>query len=134
RGVGPRVDGSGRGERHALHLEREALVADPLRAPLELAAAPAALHAQLADPRALPVGRVQLVAFGNRAWHAGGQHVRGRARRGAHSVSSVPRSMLETGVTIGPEMTRPTRASFTWLVDSPRSCRTASICSSSPCM
>src|SRR5262245_29760114 len=130
----PGVDTSARRDRHPLHVEGEALVADPLRPPLELAAAAAALHAQLAGPRAFPVGRVELVRFGDRARQAGGQHVRRRAGRGAHSISSGPSSMLETGVTMGPEMTRPTRASFTWLVDSPRSWRTASIWSSSPCM
>ena len=41
---------------------------------------------------------------------------------------------LETGVTIGPEITIDTSASGTWLVDSPRICRTASISSSRPCM
>jgi len=42
--------------------------------------------------------------------------------------------MLDTGVTIGPEMTIATRAPGTGFGDCPRSCRTASICSSSPCM
>ena len=37
-------------------------------------------------------------------------------------------------VTIGPEMTIATRAPGTGFGDCPRSCRTASICSSSPCI
>jgi hypothetical protein len=41
---------------------------------------------------------------------------------------------LDTGVTIGPEITIETSASGTWLVDSRRSWRTASITSSRPCM
>ena len=42
--------------------------------------------------------------------------------------------MLDTGVTIGPEITIDTSASLTYDVDCPRTCRTASICNSSPCM
>ena len=38
-----------------------------------------------------------------------------------------PGSRLETGVTMGPEITMETSASGTWLVDSPRSWRTASM-------
>src|SRR5215207_4321364 len=41
---------------------------------------------------------------------------------------------LLTGATMGPAATRQTCASFTWQVESPRSCRTPSNTSSSPCM
>src|SRR5262249_6190929 len=126
----PRVDAAARRYRHPLEVEGEAAVADPLRPPLEAAAGAAALHAQLAHPGALPVGRVELVGLGHRPRQARGQHV-GRA---AHRVSSVPISMLETGWTIGRETTRTSRAADPWRVAAPRSWRTASICSSSPCM
>ena len=43
-----------------------------------------------------------------------------------NSAASVPRIMLETGVTIGPEITIDSSAPFTCAVDCPRNCRTAS--------
>src|SRR5215469_6433481 len=113
------------------HIEGQAGVADPLRPPLPRAAAPAALHHQLAAARALPVRLVETIGL----WHGRG-HPRGqvvlRGRR--HATPSRPSIKLDTGVTIGPEITIDTSASGTWLVDSPRICRTASITSSSPCM
>ena len=39
-----------------------------------------------------------------------------------------------TGVTIGPELTSDSSTSGTWLVEVPRTCRTASMMSSRPCM
>ena len=102
---------------------------DPLGSPLPAAAGAASLHPQLARAGALPVGAVQAVRLGDGPRQAGGQ-IRGRAQ----GTASAPSSMLETGVTIGPEMTSAARAPGTWLDASPRSCRTASICSSSPCM
>src|SRR5258708_25997767 len=101
-----------------VEVERQAFVADPFRSPLEGAAGAAALNQQLAAPRGVPVGLVETVVLGNRDWQAAGQVT--------HSVASAPRIMLETGVTIGPEITIETSASGTWLVDWPRSCRTAS--------
>src|SRR6267143_357740 len=101
-GALPRIDAAARRHRHPLEIEGETAVANPLRPPLESAAGPAALHAQFAGPRAFPVGRVERVRLGHGPRHARRQH--------AHSVPSVPSSMLETGVTIGPEITRPTRA------------------------
>ena len=63
----------------------------------------AALHAQLAAPRALPVRRVEAVGLGHRA-RAGRRA--GRTRVAHHSVVLRRRGcMLDTGVTIGPEMT-----------------------------
>src|SRR5882672_3668427 len=118
-GALPRIDAAAWRHRHPLEIEGEAAVADPLRSPLKSAAGAAALHAQLAAARALPVRSVELVWLRHRPRHAWREHERGRA----HSVSSVPSSMLETGVTIGPEITRPTRARCTWLVDWPRSWR-----------
>src|SRR5882762_3436730 len=102
-----------------IHVEGQALVADPFRSPLEGAAALAALDQQLALAGGIPVGLVQAVALRNGD--------RQSARQIAHSTASVPRIMLETGVTIGPEITIDTSASGTCAVDCPRNWRTASI-------
>src|SRR6185503_17587846 len=99
--------------------------------PLPRAAALTALHHQLAAPRARPVRRVETIGLGDRRRQAGRQVGRG----GRHqSVASPPRIRLETGVTIGPEITMAIWAPGTWLVDSPRIWRAASITSSRPCM
>src|SRR5262245_15451779 len=113
------------------HVEREAGMADPLWPPLPRAAVPAALHAELTAARALPVRLVEAVGLRHGRGHPRGQVVR---RGRGHATASRPSIKLDTGVTIGPEMTMETSASGTWLVDSPRICRTASITSSSPCM
>src|SRR5258706_4225169 len=129
-GALPGIDAPPRGHRHPLEIEGEAAMADPLRAPLPAPAGAAALDAQLPRPRALPVGPVEPVGLGNRARHPRGQ-IAGRA---AHRIASLASSMLETRVTIGPEMTSAARAPGTWLDDSPRTWRTASMCRQSPCM
>ncbi len=103
-------------------------MADEFRAPLMHAAATAALDHQLAVPGAVPVRLGQAFLGGGR--QAGGQG----SRRRAHRVASVPRIRVLTGVTIGPPMTRAVCAPGTWLQAVPRSWRTASITSSSPCM
>src|SRR5260370_39501454 len=121
-GALPRIDVAARACLHPLHTGAEAAVADPLRPPLEPPAAPAALDEQSPRARALPVRPVEPVPLRHRARHAGGQ-----IRRGAHRVSPVPTSMLETGVTIAPAITRPTRAPGTRLGDPPPSRGTAPI-------
>src|SRR5437660_7730262 len=97
-----------------------AFVANPFRPPLEGAAALAALDHELAAPGGLPVRLVETVILRHR-----GRQTRGEV---AHSVLSAPMIMLETGVTMGPEITIETSASATCEVDCPRSCRTASLC------
>ena len=87
-----------------IHVEGQALVADPFRPPLERAAFPAALDHQLAAARRLPVRLVEPVILRHRRRQA--------VRQVAHSVASEPRIMLETGVTIGPEITIDTSASL----------------------
>lgn len=111
-------------------VEGQALVADPLRSPEPGAAIAAALDAQLVLPCALPVRGIEAVGLGDRSGKAGREVVRARRQ----SVSAPPKMTLDTGVTIGPEMTIDTCAPGTWLVDSPRSWRTASIWSSRPCI
>src|SRR5882672_6982606 len=113
-----------------IHVERQALVADPFRPPLEGAALLAALDHKLIAARGVPVGLVEPVVLRHRDRQAG----RKVSRQIAHSVASVPRIMLETGVTMGPEITIDTSASGTCAVDWPRNWRTASTCSSRPCM
>src|SRR5947209_2795878 len=100
--------------RHLVPVEVEpvALVADPFRSPLEGAAALAALDQQLAAARGFPVGFVETVILRHRRRQAWGQI--------AHSVDSAPMIMLETGVTMGPEITIETSASATCEVDFPR--------------
>jgi len=85
---------------------------------------------QLAAAGARPVGRVEPVGLRDRRRQARRQVGRGRHQ----SVASLPRIRLDTGVTIGPEITMDTYAAGTWLVDSPRICRAASMTSSRPCM
>src|SRR6185503_10385383 len=131
----PRVDGAAAVHPRPADVGGEARVADPLRPPLPRVAARAALHPELAPAGALPVGPVEAVGLRHRRRQAGGQVVASRrGRRCRHSVASPPRITLDTGVTIGPEITMDTSASGTCAVDSPRSWRTASITSSSPCM
>src|SRR5688572_8110538 len=129
-GALPGVDDAAPVHLRPAHVEGQAGVAHPLRAPLPRAALGAALGQQLAPARALPVRAVEAVGLGHGRGQARGQVVRGRR----HSVASAPRIRLDTGVTMGPEITMDTAASGTWPVDSPRSWRTASITSSSPCM
>src|SRR4029450_14059079 len=91
-----------------------------------------ALRLLLPTARALPVRLVQAVGLGHRRGQAGRQVVGASGRHVAHSVDSPPRIRLDTGVTIGPEITMDTSASGTWAVDSRRSWRTASTTSSGP--
>src|SRR5262245_15204711 len=102
----PRVDRAARLDRRPLEVEREAAVADPLRSPLPDTTRAASLHAKLARPRALPVGDVQAIGLRHRPRHRDRQVIGGCA----HRTSSVPIRMLDTGVTIGPEITMATRA------------------------
>src|SRR5262249_48192976 len=126
----PAVDRAAPLRRVPAHVERETRVADPLRAPLPRATRAATLHAQLPALRTVPVRRAQAIGLGHRARQPRGQVRRPRA----HSADSLPKITLETGVTIGPAHTIDTCGSGTWLEDWPRSCRTASSWSSSPCM
>src|SRR5262249_51195440 len=113
------------------HVEGQASVADPLRSPLPRAAAPAPLHHELTAARALPVRLVRALGLRRR----GGHPRRAVILCGGPSATRSPPSIkLATRRTIGPEMTMETSGSGTWLVDSPRICRTASITSSRPCM
>src|SRR5215204_3101180 len=122
----PAVDAALARDLVPVDLERQALVADPLRPPLECAALPAPLDQKLAAARGVPVGLVEAVILRHRN--------RQPVRQVGHSVASVPKIMLETGVTMGPEITIETSALGTCAVEAPRIWRTASICSSSPCM
>src|SRR4051812_38630768 len=88
-------------------IERMATMADPLGTPLPSATFVASLDAQFVTPRAVPVRTIEPVARGYRLGEAARQV-------GAHaSASAVPNNRSVAGVTIGPEMTRPTRASGT---------------------
>ena len=105
-------------------------MADTFRPPLEGAALLAALDQKLATARGVPLGFVEPVILRHRNRQAG----RKVSRQKAHSVASVPKIMLETGVTMGPEITIETSALGTCAVEAPRIWRTASICNSNPCM
>ena len=129
-GALPAIDAAARRHLHPLEIEGETAMADPLRAPLPVAgsrgsAGPAARRARVPSQ----YGRSSPSRLGHRARQARAAGTRRRSQRRPRAEH-----MLETGVTIGPEITSATRAPGTWLVDSPRSWRTASICSSSPCM
>src|SRR5579871_1826057 len=128
----PTEDAAARRDLGPLGVEGMAAVTQPFRAELPRPAMRAALHqeAVLAQPR--PIGRRQAVRLGHRDRQAG------RKIRSAglvlHSVASEPSRRLLTGVTIGPPMTMATSLRLAWLVDVPRTCRTASSTSSNPCM
>src|ERR1700704_31803 len=126
----PAIDAAPARHSVPVHVEGQALVADPFRSPLEGAAGLAALDQKLALAGGVPVGLVQPVILRHRNRQSG----RKIGRQIAHSAASVPRIMLETGVTMGPEITIDTSASGTCAVDWPRNWRTASTCSSRPCM
>src|SRR4029453_14555133 len=95
-------------------VEGQALVADPLGSPEPGAAIAAALDAQLVVPCARPVRGIEAVGLGDRSGKAGREVVSGRHQ----SVSALPKITLDTGVTIGPEITIDTCAPGTWRVDS----------------
>jgi len=101
-----------------------AAVAQVLAAELP-GAAGAALHAQHALAQALPVRCVDAFLVERR----------GQAfREMGHSAASDPTTRLLTGLTSGPPMTRLVSWRRARAVLSPRTCRTASMTSSKPCM
>src|SRR5204862_2384390 len=101
----PAVDRPAPLHRLPREVERQARVTDPLRTPLPGAARAAPLHAKLAPPRPRPVLRAQPVGLRHRT-----RQTVGEVRR-LHSVASVPKIRLDTGVTIGPAHTIETSAS-----------------------
>src|SRR5690606_12511115 len=124
----PTKDAAASFDRLPSHVEGVTAVADPLRPPLPAAAALAALHHEDVFFQTVPIRGAESVRFGGRDRKTFGQ-IEGS---GVHqSVASEPKMQQLTGVTIGPAMTMDTSTFGTWLVDSPRIWRTASICSSS---
>ncbi len=103
-----------------------AVMADPFRSPLEFSAGVAALHTEKTFCEAGPVGFAEAVLFGGGCRQATGKY--------AHRVASEPTIRLLTGVTMGPEIIIDVAAFATWLQDSPRIWRTASMMRLAPCM
>ena len=126
------------GNRFEVELEAVTAMADPFCRLLPAATVPAALCCEFVSPSRFPERGVETVGRRHRLRDAIGQDrnllAHRFARRFAHSVASEPTITFDAGVTIGPEFTNETSTSGTGLGDVPRTCRTASIFSSRPCM
>src|ERR1700761_8764581 len=120
----PTEDAAARLDLGPLGIECVAMVTEPFGTELPAAATDAALHQKPIVAQSLPIRRGQTIGLGYRNWQTRGKI--GRTCTAAHSVASDPSRRLLTGVTIGPPMTMATSLRLTWLVDVPRTCRTAS--------
>ena len=128
----PTEDAAPRFDLDPFRIEGMAAVTQPLRPELPRLAMAAALHKQPVMAQSGPVRSRQPIRLGHRDWKAGRKI--GRTWITAHSVASEPRRRLLTGVTIGPPITMATSLRGAWLVELPRTWRTASSTSSKPCM
>src|SRR5262249_34171893 len=128
----PAEDTAARFDLRPFGIKRVAVMTEPFGTKLPGAAMGAALHQQLVLAQSRPIGRGQPIGF--RHWNRQPLRKISQTCLAAHNVASEPRRRLLTGVTIGPPITMATSFRFTWLVDVPRTCRTASSTSSRPCM
>src|ERR1700739_1307974 len=128
----PAEDAAARCDLDPFGVEGVTAMAEPLRSELPSLTMAAALHQEPALTQSLPVRRRQPVGLGPRNGQAPGKI--GGPWFVAHNVAPEPRRRSLTGVTIGPPITRATSLRCTWLVEVPRTWRTASSTSSKPCM
>lgn len=107
-------------------VEAQATVTDPFRAPLKAMTGTAALQQQTASSQTIPKRPIEI---GGKRYRQTGVEV-----GFAHSVASLPKMQLLTGVTIGPEITIETSARGTCAVEVLRIWRTASMLRPRPCI
>src|SRR5690606_16456671 len=105
---------------------------DPFRTELPGSAVRAALYQQPPRAQSRPIGLGQTIGLGYWRRQAPGQVVGGGFV--VHSTASEPSKRLLTGDTIGPPITSATSLRGAWLVEVPRTWRTASSTSSKPCI
>jgi hypothetical protein len=114
-----------------LGIKGMAAMTEPFGSELPGLATRAALQQESVFTQACPVRRGKTIGLGD--WNRKAFGKISWTRLAAYNTASEPRMRLLTGVTIGPPITMATSLRSTWLVETPRTWRTASSTSSKPC-